>query len=210
MASRPGRAAEKAVSPSQGAAAGRLSGSGEEDALGEGKKARRLFVAIPASKEIADLLLSLVPPNGRVAKNPHLTLRFIGQVAEINLGPLKKSLSLVNLPPVSLLVKGVGFFKQGAFWAGIEGDQNLTRLKESIDSRVDEALGLKRVARAFKPHLTVARLKGKPDFRLWEFIRSQSERKLGSFSAFEFGLYESILAPTGATHRLLEKYALKA
>ncbi len=93
----------------------------------------------------------------------HLTVRFLGEVEERALEPLRQALDRV-VPPVDveLMVDGAGTFgppaRTEAAWIGVGGDvEGLRALVERVEAAV-VAAGLPPEERAFRAHVTLARL----------------------------------------------------
>ncbi len=94
----------------------------------------------------------------------HVTMRFLGEVGEAGLAPLQQALSRV-VPPVDvdLMLDGAGTFGPAArtevVWLGVGGDADGLR---ALAARVEAAVvaaGLPPEERAFRAHLTLARLR---------------------------------------------------
>lgn len=86
----------------------------------------------------------------------HLTLAFFGDVADARLDATRDRVArrVVGLSPVALRLAGAGSFDRRALWLGVDGD--LVPLR-----RLAGALSVER--RPYRPHLTVARLRGPVD-----------------------------------------------
>lgn len=86
----------------------------------------------------------------------HLTLAFYGEVPEDRVGPLQARLdhALAGAAAPTLALRGAGAFRRQVLWLGVTGDVAALR---------GLAAGLDPDARPYRPHLTVARLRGDPD-----------------------------------------------
>ena len=141
----------------------------------------------------------------------HVTLKFIGHVEETKLPAIKDCLGEAKVSsPVEIAFRTFGFFpnerRPRVFWLGTESGPNLAALAAEIESSL-EPLGIPRDARAFKPHLTLARFKteeGLPKLR--EMVASLARPDFGRMIATEFHLYESVLNSSGAAHTKLASY----
>jgi RNA 2',3'-cyclic 3'-phosphodiesterase len=98
----------------------------------------------------------------------HITLAFLGEVDEATLPDLTRRLARAahRHPPLDLRLDGGGRFGDHVLWAGVAGDTAaLGRLARSVTAAarrtgipVDET-------RAFRPHLTLARGRGRLPLR---------------------------------------------
>lgn len=95
----------------------------------------------------------------------HLTLRFLGAVAESEVAPLRRACADVAAGSIAfpLTLAGAGAFgsvaRASVVWIGAtDGASSLCTLAEAVSVEID-SLGHAPEPRAFKPHLTVARSK---------------------------------------------------
>jgi RNA 2',3'-cyclic 3'-phosphodiesterase len=183
----------------------------------------RLFVAleIPSTvrENLAALIQSLraVSPQTRWVRpeNLHVTLKFIGEVAEAKLTGIREGLTRVRSEqPVALDFRGLGFFPNEkhprVLWAGIEASPNLKTLAADVDGAT-EKLGIPREQRPFSPHLTLARFEPPrlPE-KLGAAIHENSGREFGSLRTGQFHLIESKLKPSGAEYTTVESFPFAA
>jgi 2'-5' RNA ligase len=183
----------------------------------------RVFVAleIPSMvrENLAALLKSLreVSPQTRWVRpeNLHVTLKFIGEVAEAKLAAIRSALAGVRSEqPVMLDFRGLGFFPNekhpSVFWEGIEASANLKALAADID-KVTEKLGIPLEKRPFSPHLTLARFEPPrlPE-KLRAAIQENATREFGTLRTSQFHLIESKLKPTGAEYTTVESFRFAA
>ncbi len=143
----------------------------------------------------------------------HLTLKFIGEIQPVKIDPIKASLARIPFPgPIEMNFRNVGFFpndrRPRVFWAGIEAGKDLSALAAAVETSL-EPLGIAKEARAFSPHLTLARFEspeGSALNRLREAISAAGALEFGSGTATEFHLYQSILKPGGAEYTRLATF----
>lgn len=178
----------------------------------------RLFVAFELPFSTRTQLRETLPQiaGGRPVKPElmHVTLRFAGELEPATAAQLEAMLEAVSAPCLEL-----PFTKPGTFpplgsgraptviFVGLERADALLRLQAEIDDAV-EACGQPREARAFHPHVTVARLKNAPT--------SQVQRALSKLETVEpppvvvthFSLFESKLSEAGPSYLELRRYAL--
>ena len=127
----------------------------------------RLFVAIRPPEPIRDLLADAMDGGADFRWQDdlqlHLTLRFVGEVERPVAEDLAAALGRVRAPPFEVRIKGVGRFDQrssGALWAGVEPKEPIAALAAKIE-RACQSVGLEPERRAFHPHITLARWKGR-------------------------------------------------
>jgi RNA 2',3'-cyclic 3'-phosphodiesterase len=183
----------------------------------------RLFVAleIPSAvrENLSTLLKSLreVSPQTRWVRpeNLHVTLKFIGEMAETRLAAIRGALAGVRSDEaVTLDFRGLGFFPNDkhprVFWAGIEASPNLKTLAADIE-KATEKLGIPREQRPFSPHLTLARFEpSRLPEKLRTAIQEKTARDFGSLRTSQFHLIESKLKPSGAEYTTLESFPFAA
>jgi 2'-5' RNA ligase len=174
----------------------------------------RLFVAIRPPEPIRDLLIDAMDDSAdfrwQDEEQLHLTLRFIGEVERPVADDLAAALSRVRAEPFSIRINGVGRFEQrsaGALWAGVEPKEPVAALAARIE-RVCQQVGLEPERRAFHPHITLARWKGRRTHELAGFL----ERKRGlvsePFEVDAFALFESRLSRHRAHYEEVATYPL--
>ena len=174
----------------------------------------RLFVAIRPPEPIRDLLIDAMDDSAdfrwQDEEQLHLTLRFIGEVERPVADDLAAALSHVQATPFDIRINGVGRFEQrnaGALWAGVEPKEPLANLAAKVE-RVCQQGGLEPERRAYHPHITLARWKGRRTRELADFL----ERKRGlvsePFEVDAFTLFESRLSRHGAHYEEVATYPL--
>ena len=179
----------------------------------------RLFFGLDLPAETVRSLESLVDrlrPTARIQWSPpanlHITTKFVGEWPDEWLAGLTAAAAaLAPRAPIQVHVRRVGFFPNPhaprVFWCGIEAP-GLEALAMDTD-RATAALGVAPEARAFSPHLTLARIKEKIDFQpLREAIAALPSLDFGQFAASRFYLYRSQLRPTGAVYTKLAEFPL--
>jgi 2'-5' RNA ligase len=174
----------------------------------------RLFVAIRPPEPIRDLLIDAMDdsPDFRWQGDEqlHLTLRFVGEVERPVADDLADALGRIHAQPFSVRIAGVGRYEQrniGALWAGIEPKAPLTALAAKIE-RVCQQTGLEPERRAFVPHITLARWKGRRSREVADFLQRRRGLSSEPFVVAEFILFESRLSRHGAHYEPIADYAL--
>jgi 2'-5' RNA ligase len=165
----------------------------------------RLFTGLSLPPDIIAnleaLLCELRPLAPRIrwspAANLHITTKFIGAWPFSRLPELSRLLydgHLSGAVPVS--ISGIGFFRgphrSRVLFAGVEESARLRELASQTETLL-EILNIPREKRDYRPHLTLARIPGPTPWpALDEKVATLSDKKLGSFEATEYHLYESV------------------
>lgn len=126
----------------------------------------RLFtgIEIPAEQRAELFRLRMPLPGGSrwiEPENYHLTLRFAGDIEKAQAEELIERLAAISMDAFEIRLSGVGAFGGNdpvSLWAGIEPSRELDALARA-NERAARAVGLAPDGRAFKPHVTLARLK---------------------------------------------------
>jgi len=174
----------------------------------------RLFVAIRPPEDIRDLLVDAMDgsPDFRWQDDEqlHLTLRFIGEVERPVAEDLADALSRIRAQAFAIRIEGVGRFEQrnsGALWAGIDPKAPVAALAAKVE-RVCFGVGLEPERRAFFPHITLARWKGRRGREVADFLERRRDLRSRSFEVSQFILFESRLSRHGAHYEPVVTYAL--
>ncbi|HTU33627.1 MAG TPA: RNA 2',3'-cyclic phosphodiesterase [Candidatus Acidoferrum sp.] len=179
----------------------------------------RLFVAIELREEVRDAIRELIARLAPLARGArwvrpegmHITLKFIGYVAEDQVDPIRAALSRVRSPhAVELRFRSVGFFpndkRPRVIWCGVEASSNLAGLAKDIENAL-EPLGVSRESRDSVPHLTLARFSAPATIpELAQAAAEMHDLEFGAATEKDFHLFESILRPSGAEYRRLASY----
>jgi 2'-5' RNA ligase len=142
------------------------------------------------------------------AENLHLTLRFLGGLAQATLDRLQEDLRSIAGTRFRLGLDGRGTFGPRAsprvVWLAVEqGAQECRRLAEEMEAAC-RALGLEPEARPFRAHLTLAR--ARPEASSLPALPDPPE--LEPWTVDEFVLYESRLGGRVPTYMALRRYPL--
>ena len=174
----------------------------------------RLFVAIRPPEPIRDLLLDAMDDSAdfrwQEDEQLHLTLRFVGEVERPLADDLAAELGSVRAPPFQLRIAGTGRFEQrnsGALWAAIEPKAPAAALAAKVE-RICIAVGLEPERRAFHPHITLARWKGRRSREIAAFLDRTRGLISPAFDVTEFILFESRLSRHGAHYEEVAAYRL--
>jgi RNA 2',3'-cyclic 3'-phosphodiesterase len=161
-----------------------------------------LFLAasdLPASKDFR-----LIGP-----EKIHLTLKFLGEVAEDDLGPVTQALEPLReeQEPFEVSTSGFGAFpsqkRARILWAGVgEGSELLRDLARSVEDLL-EPVGFGREGRPYVPHLTLGRAKGRRTKLDDASVCPPTLR----FMVPGVDLVESLPGAGGVTYSILETYS---
>jgi len=183
----------------------------------------RTFVSIEITDEIkarieelADKLkLMLTPIRWVEKKNLHVTLKFIGWVKDEKVPSLIESIKTCagGFGSFDVSFSGLGVFPSAkrprVIWIGTTtGADRVKSLGECIESEVSK-LGIREEEREFSPHLTIGRIKEKIDVKaLNDFIESNKDIDLGSFTVDHVSMMKSTLRRSGPIYEEIEKIKL--
>jgi RNA 2',3'-cyclic 3'-phosphodiesterase len=174
----------------------------------------RLFVALDLPEAIRDALLAVQGgvPGARWsrAEQMHLTLRFIGEVAENVARDIDDALATIRAPSFSLELSGVGEFggkNPRALWAGVKSSEPLLHLQRKVETAL-QRIGLDPESRKYSPHITLARLKAAPREKVVQFLTHASLFAAGPFPVDQFVLFSSHTSQSGAIYNPERVYRL--
>lgn len=145
----------------------------------------------------------------------HLTLRFIGNTTRKQLYELVDRFE--NLVDVckcfEVRIIGAGYFKSKGqprvLFVKIADSEALHKLAASIESNVT-AVGFQQELKAFRPHLTLGRIKHlKNKNRFISHLDDLEETEYQKVNVTSFILYQSILRAEGPIYKTIKKFELK-
>jgi RNA 2',3'-cyclic 3'-phosphodiesterase len=149
--------------------------------------------------------------------NLHLTVKFLGDVAEDRIGATTDALgqAAAGLHAFDADLVGLGAFpsvtRPRVVWAGVTEGAGVTI---ELADRVDEALtalGFAREGRAFSPHVTLGRVRQpRRDPSLTEALRGAAGSRFGRIRVTGASLMRSELSPHGARYSELASVSLGA
>jgi 2'-5' RNA ligase len=137
-------------------------------------------------------------------------LRFIGEVERPLANDIADALALVRAPRFTIRVNGTGRFEQrsgGALWAGVEPKEPLAVVAAKVE-RACIATGLEPERRAYHPHITLARWKGRRTREIADFLDRTRGLASEPFKVDRFILFESRLSRHGAHYEEIADYPL--
>ena len=166
----------------------------------------RIFIAMDIPSKVKDYLFKfqakLKTPLAKVswvAKSKlHLTLKFFGELNEIQLEELKEKLKKINFNSFDVSLDSIGVFPDDEFikiiWLGLKPDDSLIKLQHLIDSETLEIV-------SSEQHW----IKNKPQYI--KFLSDFSPKGI-RFRIEKFCLYNSNLTKDGPNYERLEEYSL--
>lgn len=142
----------------------------------------------------------------------HLTLKFLGEIPESQVPDINAALiaAVGNTSRFRLVIEGVGAFPNPrnarVVWIGISGDvEKLMTLQTVVEDAMVQ-LGMERENRAFKPHITLGRIKYIRSKQSWMGALEQvKDVKLPGFEVNTVSLMKSELKRTGAEYTEIAK-----
>jgi 2'-5' RNA ligase len=176
----------------------------------------RLFIAIDLSEQAKENIEKIkselkgikgVKPVSK--ENIHLTLKFLGEVADNKVEEAVRALSQVKFKPFNISINKTGVFPSEqriqVLWVDAEPAEPLVEVKKMIDA----ALPKFKDDHQFKSHITFARIK---------YIANDSDKKkildilkksVGKteFLVDNFRLYKSDLQPMGPVYEVVKEFA---
>ena len=162
---------------------------------------------------LGDDLIRWVSP-----QNMHLTLKFIGNIANSHLEFLKQLVAQTadQHSSFDLQIGGFGSFPNSkrprVLWAGIHAPAELTMLQRTLEVGAAR-LGYQKEERPFSPHLTLGRVRQGIQPQDFSKIRDQLESiqigNIGSTKIDAVHLYQSKLDSSGSVYTKLFSAVLK-
>lgn len=176
----------------------------------------RLFTAIDLPEPVIEQLKAARPGiEGIRWQKPdqwHLTLRFIGEVAEETAQAIVSELESIECPAFSLALSGFGKFPSRGyprvFWVGIEENGQLLTLQEELEQAC-RICGLEPDERPFVPHITLGKVKNAEKKEINHFIEQHEDYHIPGIPVNEFILYSSELTREGAIHKVEQSFPLR-
>ncbi len=144
-------------------------------------------------------------------ENIHLTLKFLGETDEGLKDGIAESmaLSVEGIQPFTMELRGTGAFPNENYmkviWVGLENTGALAIITKTLERELSK-LGFKREKRGFRPHITVARVKGpKNKNRLQGILREYRDEEFGSQTVECIRLKKSVLSREGPTYTIVKE-----
>jgi 2'-5' RNA ligase len=174
----------------------------------------RLFVGLelPESHRMRLSLVSGPLPGARWVEpeHMHITLRFAGDVDNPVADELVGFLDDIDVGSFELTVCDLGAFggrEPRVIYAGVEANPALEQLQRATE-RACRSAGLEPEARAFTPHVTLARLKNAKADQVARFLSSRGRFELPPFRVERFVLFSSRPHAGGGPYVVEETFGL--
>lgn len=183
---------------------------------------KRTFIALPVpiteklkeetefyKKNIHGLNVKWVELN-----NMHLTLAFLGDSSVQQIELVKQGLQEIvpKYQSFNIMLTSAGAFKNlhnpQVLWLGLEIGSILQEIYNETKEMI-QAAGFEPENRAFKPHLTIGRVKKFSNTHNLASVISSRESLNEIVIADKIVFYESILMPAGPVYKPIEKYDLR-
>ena len=172
--------------------------------------ARAALVELEDSLRRTGAPLKLVEP-----VNIHITLKFLDDIDEELIedivGVMQESVE--GIEPFNIRFNGVGAFPSVNYmkviWVGMENTAPLAVISGRLNRSLTK-FGFKREKRGFRPHVTLARVKGKKHKdRLQNILKSARARDFGELEVKHILLKKSVLAREGPTYSTIAEVELR-
>ena len=173
----------------------------------------RCFIAVDLPEVIKDKLFNLQKKLSGDAKikwvakkNLHLTLKFLGDIAEKRLEQIKEKLKEIKFKSFKVELDSLGVFPDEDYirviWVGLKPAGKVIELQQKVDSTL-LGLGFEKDQR-FHSHLTLGRVKF---VKNKENLKEKLKLKIkGGFEIKNFKLMKSELTKDGPVYGTLETY----
>lgn len=182
----------------------------------------RLFLAINLAPEMRSAVIDATLPLRKAAPSLgwvdesrlHLTLKFLGDQPESVVGPLRDAMSGVadRHRTFRLSLKEIGAFpnfrRARVVWMGVDREPRLEFLHHDVELACEQ-LGFDLEGRAFRPHLTLARVRERPDedelrnlSRAGKKVDFEAETVVGSIDLMKSNLDRASAQAGGRYERL--------
>lgn len=178
----------------------------------------KLFIAIEipenVQKQITELQknINFTPDQAKhtFSKEPHITLKFLGEISEVNLPKIQESLKKISFQKFKAEINQNASFANEDYlrvaWFTLE-PQQLTQLHQKIEQQLKSVRTKKNKSEIFIPHITIARFKYVKDRKL--IIEQIKKLKItAEWKVSSFKLIKSTLTPKGPVYEILEEYKL--
>jgi len=178
----------------------------------------RLFTGLSLPENAAAALGALLErlrtaspgQNWSPAANLHITLNFIGEFPESQLGELRSVLAGLAGAAPQISLRGLGWLpnphRPRALLVPVRASDALGDLAGRTSAAL-EPLGVPREEREYRPHVTLARIKSPESLApVRQVIAGWPTTDFGDFAPAAFHLYQSVTGPRGSVYSILESF----
>lgn len=143
----------------------------------------------------------------------HLTLKFLGDVSKSQAPEIAAIVRRVASQHAggTWPLSGLGAFphvdRPGVVWVGLPAATPLIALAAQLEQEL-EPLGFRREERAWRPHVTVLRVKSRPPAELRALLSELADADFGEARIDAIELFQSELVAAGAKHTSLARAPL--
>lgn len=145
-------------------------------------------------------------------QNLHLTLKFLGEISDVEVNKIKEALRSIKFEEFSAKLNAIGLFPSPTYirvvWIGLQPSQLFEELHYKIDSALAE-IGVKKEER-FESHITLARVKAVKDKAIFTKKLQAIKVKLIEFLVSSFILKKSTLTKAGPIYADIVKFELQS
>ncbi len=172
----------------------------------------RLFIATKIPEKFVSILREVQQQIGKcgkltLAKELHITFKFLGEVNLNKLDIIKEKLSEIKFKDIKTSFTNFGCFPSNkeirVVWLGLNNEKEIIKLQIDIDNKLNK-VGFEKDNR-FSPHITLARVKYIQDKTKLNEIFNK-ELNLGSFEINKVTLFNSIETNEGYKHEVLNDF----
>ena len=181
----------------------------------------RIFCAVELPEEIRDQLhdhakrvreaVSDASASWSRPENIHLTLKFFGNVSTNKLAQISAAAerAAADFSPFQIRVGGTGVFPRPSraqvLWIGVDDPSG--RLSE-LQQRLEDEFDFNKEDRAYRPHLTIARIRKPEGARRLAETHLQMSFKQMPMTVKEFVIFRSELSPKGSRYTAISRHEL--
>ena len=157
----------------------------------------RLFTGLELPRDVVDLLAlargGVFGARWIEPSDYHVTLRFAGEVDARTAHEIDGTLAEIRRPALAVRFEGLDWFggdKPRAIVARVKADPAIVDLQAEHERRL-RRIGLAPETRKFRPHVTLARLRGVGAAAVADFLGSRGSLEVPPFTAERFVLFSS-------------------
>jgi 2'-5' RNA ligase len=135
-------------------------------------------------------------------------LRFVGDIDGRTADEFASALAGIRARPFTISIAGVGAFggrEPKVLWAGVEAGEELDALHRA-NERAARAAGLEPEGRAFKAHVTLARMRGARLPAVARFLAENGTLRMEPFVAMQFVLLSARPGTGGGPYAVEAEY----